>query len=232
MMAISEKTFAKRKKQIVKAAEKLFIRNGFQEVSMDNIAKQADISKPTLYNYFVSKADIYYVCLVTSYIHRWHKTKPQDIAEKSGFELVREYAQNLINYGYNYPEHLLFTSNVSEQNFDVLIFHRNVSDSVVELYQPKFLEAKKAYSALFEKGFADKSIKKKSDISIQVYFLYALRGYIIERVSALMKLKKKGKLAFQGKEEIDKLIELSRAELNFHLENLLELIKFDEAQSG
>ncbi|MFO7895369.1 MAG: TetR/AcrR family transcriptional regulator [Candidatus Cloacimonadales bacterium] len=231
-MAISEKTFAKRKKQIIKAAEKLFIRNGFQEVSMDNIAKQADISKPTLYNYFGSKVDIYYVCLVTSYIHRWHKTKPKELADKTGFELVREYAQNLIEYGYNYPEHLLFTSNVSEQNFDVLLFHRNVSKSVVELYEPKFLEAKKAYSGLFEKGFADKTIKKKSEISIQIYFLYALRGYIIERVSALMKLKKKGRLVSQGKDGIDQLIELSRAELNFHLDNLLEMIKFEEVKNG
>ena len=224
-MAISEKTFAKRKKQIIKAAEKLFIRNGFQEVSMDNIARQADISKPTLYNYFQSKMDIYYVCLVTSYIHRWQKTKPKNYEEKTGFDLVKEYADNLIAYGYQYPEHLLFTSNVSEQNFDVLIFHNNVSQSVIDEYGPKFLAAQKAYSSLFEKGFEDKTIRKVDGIGVQIYFLYSLRGYIIERVSALIKLKKRGRLSTEQKEGIEKLIVLSREELRFHLENLLRIIR-------
>lgn len=223
-MAISERTFAKRKKQIIKSAEKLFIKNGFQEVSMDCIAKQADISKPTLYNYFKSKIDIYYVCLVTSYIHRWQKTKPKSDSAKTGFELVKEYAENLIDYGYHYPEHLLFTSNVSEQNFDVLIFHNTVSQNVIEEYETKFLTVQDEFSSLFEKGYEDNTIKKVDGIDIQIYFLYSLRGYIIERVSALIKLKKKGKLSAKQKEKIEHLIKLSSAELDFHLKNLLKLL--------
>lgn len=227
-MAISQKTFSKRKKQIIKAAEKLFIRNGFQEVSMDNIAKQAAISKPTLYNYFQSKIDIYYVCLVTSYNHRWQKTKPNDLDDKTGFELVKDYAENLIEYGYNFPDHLLFTSNVSEQNFEVLVFHNNVSQDVIDEYKPQFIAVKESYANLFVKGFADKSIRKIPKINVEIYFLYALRGYIIERVSALMKLKKRGRLILQEKEDIDRLVKMSRDEINYHLSTLLDIIRLDK----
>jgi len=55
--------------------------------------------------------------------------------------------------------------------------------------------------------------------------LYSLRGYIIERVSALIKLKKRGRLSTEQKEGIEKLIVLSREELRFHLENLLRIIR-------
>lgn len=224
-MAISQKTFDKRKQRIIKSAEKLFVSNGFMEVSMDNIAKQARLSKPTLYNYFESKLDIYYICLVTAYTHRWNKTKPKNDNGKTGFELVEEYSRNLIEYGYNYPEHLLFTSNVNEYNFEVLVFHKAVSSKIIEEYNPQFLAAKSAYSNMFIRGFEDNSIKKKPNINIEIYFLYSLRGYIVERISALVKLKNRGKLYFQEEFDVKKLLMMSRAEIDFHLNILLDLIR-------
>lgn len=45
--------------QIIDAASKLFLSNGFGSVSMDAIAKQANVSKPTLYSHFQDKEALF-----------------------------------------------------------------------------------------------------------------------------------------------------------------------------
>lgn len=45
--------------QIMNAAAKLFLNNGFGAVSMDAIAKQAKVSKPTLYSHFKDKEALF-----------------------------------------------------------------------------------------------------------------------------------------------------------------------------
>ena len=49
----------KKKKALIDAAEALFIRNGFDSTSIDDVAKQACVTKRTLYQYFISKEDLY-----------------------------------------------------------------------------------------------------------------------------------------------------------------------------
>jgi len=45
--------------EIESAAKKVFFRKGYQESSIDEIAKRADISKGTIYLYFKNKEDLY-----------------------------------------------------------------------------------------------------------------------------------------------------------------------------
>ncbi len=45
--------------QIIEAASKLFLSNGFGSVSMDAIAKHANVSKPTLYSHFQDKEALF-----------------------------------------------------------------------------------------------------------------------------------------------------------------------------
>ena len=45
--------------QIIEAASKLFLSNGFGSVSMDAIAKHAKVSKPTLYSHFRDKEALF-----------------------------------------------------------------------------------------------------------------------------------------------------------------------------
>ena len=48
-----------RQKDIIDAAEKLFFSKGFNNVSMNEIAKEAEMARGTLYLYFKNKNDIY-----------------------------------------------------------------------------------------------------------------------------------------------------------------------------
>jgi AcrR family transcriptional regulator len=49
----------KRRQAIVAAAARLFAREPFERVQMDEIAEAAQVGKPTLYRYFPSKQDLY-----------------------------------------------------------------------------------------------------------------------------------------------------------------------------
>lgn len=62
-----EKTLSKRESNKLKkselfisAAEKLFIQNGFENTSIDEVAKEAGLTKRTLYQYFQNKEDLFY----------------------------------------------------------------------------------------------------------------------------------------------------------------------------
>jgi AcrR family transcriptional regulator len=62
-----EKNFSKRelnktqhRAAILDAAEKLFLLKGFENASIDDVAKEARLTKRTLYQYFISKEDLFY----------------------------------------------------------------------------------------------------------------------------------------------------------------------------
>jgi AcrR family transcriptional regulator len=48
-----------RREQLLLAGRKIFAERGFQATTMDDIAKEAGFTKPVLYQYFESKADLY-----------------------------------------------------------------------------------------------------------------------------------------------------------------------------
>jgi TetR/AcrR family transcriptional regulator len=48
-----------RERDIMDAAEKLFIDKGFEGASMDDVAAAVELSKPAIYRYFANKEDLY-----------------------------------------------------------------------------------------------------------------------------------------------------------------------------
>jgi AcrR family transcriptional regulator len=59
--------------RIIQAATKIFSEKGYQQASMDDIAKEMGVTKATLYSYFDSKKDIYNV-IATSANQRMRDT--------------------------------------------------------------------------------------------------------------------------------------------------------------
>ncbi len=66
-MGISERKARekeRRRNEIIDAAEQLFFSKGFEHVTMDEIAAQAELSKGTLYLYFKSREDLHYAIVM------------------------------------------------------------------------------------------------------------------------------------------------------------------------
>jgi len=65
-----------RKEQILKAALHVFKHNGIEKATMDEIAKQADFGKATLYYYFSSKEEIFIEILNRGWKMIWESIEP------------------------------------------------------------------------------------------------------------------------------------------------------------
>ena len=89
MVTRKEKEIEFKENLIVDAAEKLFADKGFEETTMDDIALEAEYTKPTLYKYFKSKEEIF----LAVYLRGWHNSVEQLIRginkKKSGFEKLK-----------------------------------------------------------------------------------------------------------------------------------------------
>jgi AcrR family transcriptional regulator len=48
-----------RREQLLQVARKVFAKGGYQTVTMDEVARQAGVTKPILYDHFPSKRDLY-----------------------------------------------------------------------------------------------------------------------------------------------------------------------------
>ena len=93
-----------RKKYIAEMATKVFARNGYMAASLQDIAKEAGISKAGLYHYFKNKEDILYYLLKTKHYDHLKALKDcMKTCEEKGLEpeetfrkLIHTYA-NYIN---------------------------------------------------------------------------------------------------------------------------------------
>jgi len=92
-MKITQSAKEKTKIKILQAAVDLIIEKGFDNASLREMAKQAGVSNPTIYNYFPSKEKLLY-----AYIEQKHKEAVATLQEIEDFHTytLREQLQTLI----------------------------------------------------------------------------------------------------------------------------------------
>jgi len=92
-MKISQSAKEKTKAKILKEAVNLIIEKGFKNASMREMAKNAGVSNPTIYNYFPTKEKILF-----AYVEQKHKETAQILQEIEDFHTytLREQLQTLI----------------------------------------------------------------------------------------------------------------------------------------
>ncbi|MFL0250940.1 TetR/AcrR family transcriptional regulator [Clostridium neuense] len=56
-----------REEDIINAAEKIFIKEGYNEASMEQIARECQFTRKTLYQYFANKEDLYYTVVIRGF---------------------------------------------------------------------------------------------------------------------------------------------------------------------
>lgn len=97
-----------KKEMVIKSARELFTKYGYKKVSMDEIAKQANVTKKTIYSYFKDKDSIF-----------------KYFIEEEINKMKEEYE---VKENSNMP----FISMVSESLYSMLLFKRN-SDLVLAI---------------------------------------------------------------------------------------------------
>jgi AcrR family transcriptional regulator len=90
-----------RRNAILNAARKLFFEKGFRDVTVENIARRAELSKGSVYLYFSSKEEIYTQILLND-ISKFNKKSFQIFHnDKSAAELVMDFAFIYVDFFLN-----------------------------------------------------------------------------------------------------------------------------------
>ncbi len=107
-----------KRSMIINAAETLFERYGYQKTSLDDIAREAQLGKGTIYYYFESKEDIFFE-VVKEHAERFYKILKTELNKHPKFEdrfsnairlpikLVYEHAATLLEAVKNLPNSYL-----------------------------------------------------------------------------------------------------------------------------
>lgn len=78
-----------RKDEIVKAAENVFIRLGYEKASMDEVAREAQFTRKTIYRYFANKEDLYLAVVAKGFLKLLSDMSRAKQDGNTGFEKLR-----------------------------------------------------------------------------------------------------------------------------------------------
>ncbi|MDX1971378.1 MAG: TetR/AcrR family transcriptional regulator [Candidatus Sumerlaeia bacterium] len=159
----------RKRKSIEIAARKLFMARGFREVSMEEVAREANVSKATLYNHFPDKMALFANVveqLRTSYIVKI----PSNVAESIG---------HLEQFLHTFGVHLLDLLHGDElRTFNQMIgaYAHEMPELMKTIYEQGPLETQRrlgeAFSLAMEKGL----LKPQDPMVVADQFLSLVRG--------------------------------------------------------
>lgn len=117
-LARREREKLQRKNDILNAAEKKFIKKGFDNVSMDEIAKDLELSKPTIYLYFKNKESLYFAVVIRQ-MNILKDIFTKAVSDGStGVDKVQRFIRAFFfEYAKNHPEFLRLVTVAREQRF-------------------------------------------------------------------------------------------------------------------
>ena len=116
-----------RRNDIIDAAERIFFTKGYDNATMDDVAKVAEFSKRTVYVYFNSKEQIYFEIMIRGYrmLIRMLKDDLQKEKACNAIVKIRQIAFTLYRFSKEYPEY--FKAIMEYENGE-LDFQKGVAD--------------------------------------------------------------------------------------------------------
>lgn len=165
-----------RKQYIIDAAAKVFGRDGYENASVNEIAKEAEFTKRTLYKYFKDKADLYLSVLIHTYGEMVDELLQQNYEEKSGIDILKRSIESQYEYYKKSPE-----------TFKIMYDIGNVRKITDNDKINKFLEIDNritnSIKRIIELGQKDGSISKKYNSAITTINLKFIISSIFDKLS-------------------------------------------------
>jgi len=169
MIQIMTEKGDKKIKEIVDGAIEEFIEKGYDETSMEGIAKRANLSKGGLYHHFSSKMEILYMVNM-----RFLEPIQDYISEIEQSKSVVEGLRNFVN---NYLRY--WDGHRKELNLYFLIMNASFSDvEIMLLLKSSSNQFFGYFCDLFKRGYNEGIFKETDFHSHAVAFISCLDGYL------------------------------------------------------
>ncbi len=169
---------AKKKALLMDATERLFIQKGFENTSIDEVAKEAGLTKRTLYQYFRSKEDLFYAVALKGARQLTFAYEEAMSRGDNALEKIRLANQAYLQFYMNYPGmfRLLNYKPANQKNSDESPHYREMGtlDGI----------RMKHYGDLVAAGKSDGSINTNLDMKKAVFFPFFLAFSLLYTVSS------------------------------------------------
>lgn len=152
-----------REAEIVAAAEKIFYRKGFDGASMDEVAKEAQFTKRTLYQYFVNKEDLYFAVALKGFKQLLACFEAAINGGNTGFDKIRLSGLAYYQFYKDFPDAFRLLNRCRLVKEDISNYHQ----AILQMEQSMF----QMFAAAIEKGKADGSIRVDLDAIKGAYFV-------------------------------------------------------------
>jgi len=122
------------KKFILKVAEKVFVQKGFSLTTMDEIAKEAQFSKATLYQYFKSKSEMFFEIIYKSFEEVLQKVKK---IQQSDMNTEGKLKQTIYTVGsYYHTKKNIARIFIMERALMRKLLHMNIREQALPTHHP------------------------------------------------------------------------------------------------
>lgn len=161
------------------SAEKLFVQNGFENTSIDEVAKEAGLTKRTLYQYFESKEDLFYAVVLKGAKLLFSDYEKAMDSGNSTLEKIR--LGNRVHLQFYMDHKGMF------RLLNYMPANRKSSESSPHYRELKVLDEirMKHYMKLVDKARADGSINSGLDTKKAVFFAFFSAFSLLYTVSSL-----------------------------------------------
>lgn len=161
-------------KTIISTAEELFCKLGYENTSMDDIAKVSEYTKRTIYKYFSNKEDLFFAVALKGYQELFHMIGQHSNKEVNGFEKIRSAYYAFYEFYKNSPRML--------QLINLSGVVKSASSNPESPYMLKYMEVDKALFEcilkMFMEGKADGSVRTDIDVSMLAFSsVFMVTGY-------------------------------------------------------
>ena len=112
------------------AAERVFFKKGFESATMDDIAKEAEFTKKTIYSYFRSKEELYFEIMLLGYkaLNALYDETISENIELSEIEKIKKLGRTFVQFSKTYPGYFKAIVDYENKDFD---FQTKDPDSVI-----------------------------------------------------------------------------------------------------
>ncbi|MGG6314137.1 TetR/AcrR family transcriptional regulator [Paenibacillus macerans] len=147
-----------RRNDIIEAAERVFFAKGYDSATMDDVAKEAEFSKRTVYVYFNSKEQIYFEIMTRGYrrLIDMLKEDRESGALPDAVEELKRMSMTLYRFSRTYPDY--FQAIIEYENGE-LDFQKGVPDQSREACYELGEQVMGHLIEMLKKGMAEGSVR-------------------------------------------------------------------------
>lgn len=188
-----------RKNDIIDASERVFFKKGIQQSTMDEIAKEAEFSKRTIYVYFQSKDQIYYEIMLRAFrvLNNMIEKNLKSNESTTSIEKIKIIAKTFIEFSRSQPNYFKVIVDYENQESDF----NNQDKVITECYK----EGEKSLNILKEiisQGIEEGSILEDININYTIVILWSSIAGVFNVI-----VKKESYLRYYYNLQIPQLIE-------------------------